>query len=454
MQEKQTQSEPAYRVVLSVSQLNRDVREMLDNGLPLLWVEGELSNLARPASGHLYFTLKDSKAQIRCALFKARGRLLPFRPENGAQVLIRGRVSLYEPRGDYQLIAESMEMAGDGELRRQFEALKARLEQEGLFDPARKRPLPTLPRRIGVITSPSGAAIRDVLQIMERRFAGTRVLIYPVPVQGKDAAREIARMIALADERGEVDALLLTRGGGSLEDLQAFNEEAVARAIAGCSLPVVSAVGHEIDYTIADFAADHRAPTPSAAAEMLTPDGSEWLQRFQRMGLRLSWLADDSLRRRALQLQQMQARLVQQHPGRRLRQHVQRLDELDMRLANAWRSSRRRAVDRLEQLRRRLQAKDPRQGIRQHQLLCQSLMQRLQTAQRRQLEHQRQTLAALARNLEAVSPLATVARGYAILQTPEGAVVKQADSLSVGDQVLARLARGRLKCRVEEVDPD
>ncbi|MEX0729172.1 MAG: exodeoxyribonuclease VII large subunit [Aquisalimonadaceae bacterium] len=442
------------RVVLSVSQLNREVRGMLESGLPLLWVEGEISNLARPASGHIYFTLKDSKAQIRCALFKARGRLLSFRPENGTQVLVRGRVSLYEPRGDYQLIAESMEQGGDGALRRQFEVLKARLGDEGLFDPERKQPLPTMPRRIGVITSPSGAAIRDVLHVMKRRFPGIAVLIYPVPVQGKDAAKDIAAMIGFAAERAEVDALLLTRGGGSLEDLQPFNEEIVARAISACRLPLVSAIGHEIDFTIADFVADQRAPTPSAAAELLSPDGIEWLARFQRSATRLTRLVADRLQRLQVRLLQAHGRLGRQHPGRRIRDHAQRLDELDLRLRNTWRITSRNADLALAQLRRRLAARDPRQRIHQDSTRCRSLHQRLLAAQRRELARHRHALGSLARNLETVSPLATVSRGYAIVQTPDGRVLRRADSVLIGDTVTARLASGRLSCRVERVEPE
>lgn len=444
----------ATRVVLSVSRLNREVRGMLESGLPLLWVEGEISNLARPASGHVYFTLKDSKAQIRCALFKARGRLLSFRPENGTEVLVRGRVSLYEPRGDYQLIAEHMEESGDGALRRQFEALKARLEAEGLFDAALKRPLPTMPRRIGVITSPSGAAIRDVLHVLRRRFPGIDVLIYPVPVQGRDAVPGIVSMIERASLRKEVDVLLLTRGGGSLEDLQAFNEEAVARAIAACDVPLVSAVGHEIDFTIADFAADQRAPTPSAAAELMSPDAAEWSGRFDQITLRLERLARDHLRRITDQLLQLRGRLARQHPGRRLRDHAQRLDELDMRLRNAWRIAQRNRRSGLIQLHRRLSAASPRSRIAREMAVCDSLAQRLMTAQRRELADRRRSLSALARTLESVSPLATVARGYAIVQSPDGEVIRRADSVSPGDRITARLASGSLDARVERTDPD
>src|SRR5690606_35272474 len=268
------------REILSVSQLNRRAKQLLETHLPLLWVEGELSNVSQPSSGHWYFTLKDDQAQVRCAMFRNRNMLVRFKPQQGQQVLVRARVSLYEGRGDYQLIAEHMEEAGTGALQRAFEALKAKLGAEGLFDEARKRPIPTLPRHIGVITSPTGAAIRDVLTVLERRFPSIPVTVIPVAVQGKESAPQIVRALELANRCGLFDVLLLTRGGGSLEDLWSFNEEAVARAVAASQLPVVCAVGHEVDFSIADFVADLRAPTPSAAAELMTPDGEDWLETF------------------------------------------------------------------------------------------------------------------------------------------------------------------------------
>ncbi|MGA7800973.1 MAG: exodeoxyribonuclease VII large subunit, partial [Gammaproteobacteria bacterium] len=275
------------RDVYSVGRLNREVRAALEAGFALLWVEGELSNVARPASGHLYLTLKDAQAQVRCAMFRNRCQFLGFTPQNGMQVLVRARVSLYEPRGDFQLIIEHMEEAGDGALLRAFEALKQRLSKEGLFEEARKRPIPTLPRRVGVVTSPIGAAIRDILSVLRRRFPALPVLIYPVPVQGTDAAPQIAAAVRRASERADCDVLIVTRGGGSLEDLWAFNEELVARAIHDSAIPVVSGVGHEIDFTIADFVADRRAPTPSAAAELVSPDQAEWLAQLRALDARL-----------------------------------------------------------------------------------------------------------------------------------------------------------------------
>ncbi|MFZ1641930.1 MAG: exodeoxyribonuclease VII large subunit, partial [Candidatus Contendobacter sp.] len=283
-----------HRDIYTVSRLNQDVRALLEGEFPTLWVEGEVSNLSRPSSGHLYFSLKDAKAQIRCALFQNRAFLFRDCPRNGQQVLVRGRVSLYEPRGDFQIIVEYVEEAGAGALRRAYDELRLRLEREGLFAPERKQPLPRFPRRIGVITSPSGAAIRDVLITLRRRCPGLLVLVYPVPVQGDGAAERIAQTIRLASQRRDCDVLLLARGGGSLEDLQAFNEETVARAIFDCAIPLVTGIGHETDVTIADFAADRRAATPTAAAELASPDRLEWLHRVRLLAERL----DSALQRR------------------------------------------------------------------------------------------------------------------------------------------------------------
>ena len=279
----------AGRDVYTVARLNREVRGLLEAGLPSIWIEGELSNFSRPASGHWYFTLKDEAAQVRCVMFRQRNQAIRVAPQDGMQVLLRARVGLYEPRGDFQLIVDHLEEAGEGVLRRRFEALKLALAAEGLFDAARKRELPRLPRCIGVVTSPSGAALRDVLQVLQRRFPAIPVLIYPVPVQGASAAREIAETLALADRRAEVDVLLLVRGGGSLEDLWAFNDESLARAIDHLTLPLISGIGHEVDFTIADFIADVRAPTPSAAAELAVPDSMALLAELAATTRRLIW---------------------------------------------------------------------------------------------------------------------------------------------------------------------
>lgn len=440
------------REIYSIAQLNREARTLLESNFPLIWVEGEVSNLARPASGHLYFTLKDEQAQVRCAMFRMRRRLLNFQPENGSAVLARVRVSLYEARGDYQLIVEHLEEAGDGRLRRQFEQLKQRLAAEGLFDADRKRPLPDLPRRIGVITSPSGAAIRDVLSVLKRRFPAIPVLIYPVPVQGSEAPPAIVAALRSAARRSECDLLLLTRGGGSLEDLWAFNDEAVARAIADSPIPVVSAVGHEIDVTIADFAADVRAATPSAAAELISPDRDEWLGTLRHWRGRLARAIQARLHH-----EQQHLRAIGRHlkrPDQRLREQAQRLDELELRLGRALRAQLRDRQRRLDTLCARLHGQSPGRRLAALQSHLDADRQRLRTAMAQRLAQNRQRLAALARALDTVSPLATLARGYAIVQRPDGRVIRKASEVNIGEPLNIRLGKGRLDCRVEGIHED
>jgi exodeoxyribonuclease VII large subunit len=451
------EDEAEYRVdaaprrdIYTVSRLNREARELLETGLPLLWIEGELSNLARPSSGHLYFSLKDEAAQIRCAMFRNRNQLVRFRPADGMHVLARARVSLYEARGDYQLIVESLEEAGDGALRRAFELLKQRLLVEGLFDEARKQPIPALPRRIGVITSPTGAAIHDVLTVLRRRFPAIPVLVYPVPVQGKTAAPEIARMIRLAAARAECDVLILCRGGGSLEDLWAFNEEIVARAIFDCDIPLVTGIGHEVDVTIADFAADLRAPTPSGAAEHVSPDGADWRRHYERIGARLAALARGDLARRRERLRWLMRGLQQRHPGQRLRQQAQRLDELEQRLLRCTHAGIERRRMQFEQGLARLLRHVPLHRIDNARARCGELAQRLRQHMQRRLERGRDRLDGLGRALDAVSPLATLGRGYAIVRRMDGAVVRDAQAVKAGDEVEARLARGLIVCEVRE----
>ncbi|MGR8920706.1 MAG: exodeoxyribonuclease VII large subunit, partial [Gammaproteobacteria bacterium] len=346
------------RAVLSVSALNDAARDVLERYLGHVWVEGEISNLARPASGHIYFSLKDAKAQVRCAMFRNRNRALGFRPENGLAVLARGRVSLYTARGDFQLIVDELEPAGDGALRLRFEQLKQRLAAEGLFDAARKQPLPAWPRQIGVVTSPSGAAVRDVLHVLARRCPGIPVIVYPTAVQGESAARAIVAALAAAERRAECDVLLVCRGGGSLEDLWPFNEEIVARAIAGCTIPVVSGVGHEVDVTIADFVADLRAPTPSAAAEQVSPDTAELARRVTGLERRLGTNLRYALRQRASRLGELGARLVS--PKRRLELGYQRTDELSQRLVTAMRMQMTLRRGRVGALAARVAARSPR----------------------------------------------------------------------------------------------
>ncbi|MEJ2603396.1 MAG: exodeoxyribonuclease VII large subunit, partial [Gammaproteobacteria bacterium] len=391
---------------LTVSELNRDVRLLLETELPRLWVEGEISNLARPASGHVYFSLKDDGAQIRCAFFRQRQRGLGFRPENGQQVMVRGRVSLYEPRGDYQLIVEQVEEAGEGELRRRFEALKQKLAAEGLFDEGAKRPIPGLPRRIGIVTSPSGAAVRDILHVLARRFPAVPVIVYPTAVQGNAAAAEIAAALRTAGRRDECDVLILARGGGSLEDLWSFNEEGVARAIRESPIPVVTGVGHEIDFTIADFAADLRAPTPSGAAELVVPDWREWSTRFDNAGRRLANGLGRRLEERSQALDRLARRLTLSSPARRLRNQREWLASLSRRLVVARAAVLARCHHRLDRLESRLLANSPAGRLKDLSGRWRLADQALRRSMPDRLTALNSRLAGNVRALNTVSPLA------------------------------------------------
>ena len=438
------------REIHSPSGLARRVRDLLEDAFPAVWIEGELSNCSRPASGHLYFTLKDQQAQIRCAMFRPKSTWLRFRPGDGMHVLARGRVSLYEARGDFQLIVDQMEEAGEGALRRAFEALKARLAAEGLFDAAHKRPLPALPRRIGVVTSASGAALRDVLSVLARRMPLVQVEVLPVPVQGRDAAAAIVAMLAAASRAGRHDVLLLTRGGGSLEDLWPFNEEPVARAIRASATPVVSAVGHETDFTIADFAADLRAPTPSAAAELLVPDQQELARRLQQARQRAQHLRRRMLEGRAQHLDHLFARLGAQRPAARLARAGERLEALRHRLAVRIEGHLQQRSNRLVQLWARLRAQAPAALVRAGSMQASACAERLAASMNASLTARAERVASLARALNAVSPLATLERGYAILfEQASGHVVRRVDQAGPGQALRARLADGELRLRVE-----
>ncbi|HXY96598.1 MAG TPA: exodeoxyribonuclease VII large subunit [Steroidobacteraceae bacterium] len=440
-------SAPA-RDVYTVSRLNREVRSVLEQGLGVIWVEGELSNFSQPASGHWYFSLKDRGAQLRCAMFRMQNALVGFTPRDGAHLLLRGRISVYEARGEYQLIVEHLEEAGVGALKREFERLKSRLAGEGLFALERKRPLPRFPQRIGVITSPSGAALHDILKILARRFPPAAVLIYPAPVQGAAAAPALVAALASAGARAECDVLILARGGGSLEDLWAFNDERLARAIAASPLAVVSAVGHEIDFTIADFVADVRAPTPSAAAELVVPDARACLESVARAGERLALAMRRELRAIALRVGGAQRRLSLAHPGVRLEQQAQRLDDLTARLGGATRSRVQRGHLRLAELQRRLNSRSPDRLLEQQRSRQQDLALRLRHAATVRMGVAAQRLALAQRALNAVSPLATLARGFAIVTRADGALVTDAAAVAPGEDIEARLARGTLLARV------
>lgn len=390
---------------ITVSQLNRQARALLEQGLARLWVEGEISNIARPASGHLYFSLKDKSAQIRAAFFSQRQRGPTIGLKNGDQVLVFGRVSLYEARGDYQLIVEQVEPAGEGALKRQFEVLKKKLEAEGLFDADRKTAPPALPRRIGVITSPSGAAIRDIISVLGRRFPSVPVIVYPAAVQGDAAAPELIAALETAIRRDECDVLIMGRGGGSLEDLWAFNDEKLARTIADSPIPIVSAVGHEVDFTIADFVADVRAPTPSGAAELVVPDRDDWLRTINSLATRIARLGQRTVEERGQTLDWLSRRLLQTSPTAMLERSAARLCNLQQRLSAGSRG------------------------------IVAAIQHRLELAMR---------------GLHSVSPLATLDRGYAIVtDVDSGKVLLNAGDVAPGDDVRARLARGELIATVK-----
>ncbi|MFY2764543.1 exodeoxyribonuclease VII large subunit [Arenimonas sp. MALMAid1274] len=438
------------RQVLRPSQLNALARDLLEGSFPQVWVEGEISNYSRPASGHAYFTLKDDRAQVRCALFKPKAQALRFQPRDGLQVLARGRLTLYEARGDYQLVLDHLEEAGEGALRRAFEQLKARLAAEGLFDPARKRPLPAFPRRLGVITSPRGAAVRDVISVLGRRFPLLAVDVLPVPVQGDGAAAQILDMLVRAGRSGRYDLLLLTRGGGSLEDLWAFNDEALAREIVASPVPVVSAVGHEIDSSLSDFAADLRAPTPSAAAELIVPERGELLARLQQRHRQLQALLARGTAARAQRADQAYLKLQALRPHLRLERGRGRLAALQRRLDQALESSLARRSERLARALRRLDQAHPQQSLQRHAHRLQLLRERLHALTQQRMQRRRLQLQGLARTLAGVSPLATLARGYAILQRDsDGGVLRRPSDAAPGQSVTARLAEGRLTLRVE-----
>ena len=435
---------------LTVSELNHQARHLLESSFMQVWVEGELSGFSRPSSGHWYFSLKDQKCQIRCAMFRGANQRIRTLPREGDQIRIRGKVTLYENRGDFQIIVEHLEPAGLGALQQAFEALKARLQGEGLFDPARKKPIPATPRHIGVVTSPTGAAIHDILTVLKRRCPAIPVTLYPTAVQGQAATADIVQAIDRAQRHGLADVLIIGRGGGSLEDLWCFNEEAVARAIAACPIPTVSAVGHEVDVTIADFVADLRAPTPSAAAEKISPDQQDWLRRLTEQQGRLGQSARRLLQRLDNQLGHLSARL--RDPRRELLEKAQRMDELELRLNKAIRNRLDQQKQKTDYLLQRMSAQSPRRTLKTASEQTQQLEERLTLAARHLLRQKDERLQHIAQTLHVVSPLATLGRGYAIVRDDQGRIVRKAGDLETGDQITARLGRGSVSAQVTEIN--
>ncbi len=440
---------------ISVSQLNRRVKTLLEKGIAQLWVEGEISNLSRPASGHIYFSLKDDTAQVSAAWFRQRQRGPAVGYKNGDRVLAFGRVSLYEARGNYQLIVERMEPAGEGVLKRRFEALKKKLLEEGLFDEERKKPLPALPTRIGVITSPSGAAIRDILSVLGRRFPAVPVIIYPAAVQGDAAPNELVEALQTAVRRDECDVLIIGRGGGSLEDLWAFNDEQLARAIAACPLPVISAVGHEVDFTIADFVADVRAPTPSGAAEIVVPNQHDWERRIASLALRIGRIGQRSVEDRGQRMDWLARRLVAASPAATLRRQQDCLRESRGRLSSAIRQRLLSDKNQLQAIRGTLLQQSPAISVQRNLGQLSALRQRLSTSARSLLAAVDHRTALLGRALHSVSPLATLDRGYAIvMDASTNKALLDATDVSIGDDIRAHLSKGELIATVSKVIRD
>ncbi|EDT2961789.1 exodeoxyribonuclease VII large subunit [Salmonella enterica subsp. enterica] len=437
--------------IFTVSRLNQTVRLLLEHEMGQVWISGEISNFTQPASGHWYFTLKDDTAQVRCAMFRNSNRRVTFRPQHGQQVLVRANITLYEPRGDYQIIVESMQPAGEGLLQQKYEQLKAKLQAEGLFDQQFKNPLPSPAHCVGVITSKTGAALHDILHVLKRRDPSLPVIIYPTAVQGDDAPGQIVRAIALANIRKECDVLIVGRGGGSLEDLWSFNDERVARAIFASRIPVVSAVGHETDVTIADFVADLRAPTPSAAAEIVSRNQLELLRQMQTARQRLEMAMDYYLANRQRRFTQLYHRLQQQHPQLRLARQQTSLERLQKRMSFALENQLKQAGQQQLRLSQRLNQQNPQPRIHRGQTRIQQLEYRLAESVRTRLSATRERFGNVVTHLEAVSPLATLARGYSVTATSSGEVLKQTKQIKAGDSLTTRVSDGIVESEVKSV---
>jgi len=437
--------------IFTVSRLNQTVRLLLEREVGQVWISGEISNFTQPASGHWYFTLKDDTAQVRCAMFRNSNRRVTFRPQHGQQILVRASITLYEPRGEYQIIVESMQPAGEGLLQQKYEQLKAKLAAEGLFDQQSKQPLPSPAHCVGVITSKTGAALHDILHVLKRRDPSLPVVIYPTAVQGEDAPGQIVRAIELANSRQECDVLIVGRGGGSLEDLWSFNDERVARAIFASQIPIVSAVGHETDVTIADFVADLRAPTPSAAAEMVSRNQLELLRQLQSGQQRLEMAMDYYLANRTRRFTQLEHRLQQQHPQLRLARQQTVLERLRQRMTYAMDNQLKRSGQHQQRMTQRLNQHSPQPRIHRAQNRVQQLEYRLAQLMSARLSATRERFGNTVTHLEAVSPLSTLARGYSVTTATDGNVLKQTKQVKAGDVLTTRLVDGWVESEVKGV---
>jgi exodeoxyribonuclease VII large subunit len=443
---------PVSRDIYTVSRLNREVRTVLETGFPLLWLEGELSNFSRPSSGHWYFTLKDEAAQVKCAMFRNRNLLAQITPENGKQVLVRARIGLYEARGDYQIIIEHMEEAGDGALRRQFDLLKKKLADEGLFDSAHKKSIPDSISRVGIITSATGAAIHDILTTLQRRSPMQSIIIYPVPVQGKGASDKIARAIKKANKRNEVDVLILARGGGSLEDLWEFNEEKVARAVHASSIPIVTGVGHEVDFTIADFVADFRAATPTAAAELISPDCYQQLQKIATIRSRLVYLLQQKLQQKQQQVDWLSKRI--RHPKERIFHLQSQLQRLEQRNIHAIESVVMTYQSKVKLLDTKIQKYEPSQRLQQEKLRYNSVAKRFHLSTTQLMAQKSLKLQHLVQTLDALSPLHTLKRGYAIIKDQNEKIIRTTSAIQTGQTIKTEIAKGHFFSTITEIKND
>ncbi len=439
--------------IYSISQLNRLAKEILEQELGSLWLSGEISNFTQPVSGHWYFTLKDKNAQVRAAMFRMRNLRVNFKPQNGMQVVVRANISLYEPRGDYQIIVESMQPAGEGLLQQQFEQLKMKLAAEGLFAQQYKKEIPAHCRKIGVITSASGAALHDILQILRRRNPALEVIIYPTLVQGKEAAQDIVASIEIANKRQECDVLIVGRGGGSLEDLWCFNEEIVARAIFASQIPIISAVGHETDVTIADFVADLRASTPSAAAELLSRDQKELWQKIDYLQQRLEIAFTYKLNRYLQRLERLQLRLKNQHPQARLQLQRQQYFYLQQRLTQAIADYLQRRQQLQASLSQRLSQLPLTLQIKTQQRTLNHWQTRLQTAINTFLQHQQHKLANLGGRLDNISPLKVLQRGYTVTSSLDTKLVSSIQQVTIGQEIATRTVDGKLISQITRIEP-
>lgn len=436
------------RTILSVSELNAEVNLLLKQGFPLIWLEGEISNFAKPASGHFYFSLKDKQAQIRCAMFKMNNRRLIMKPSNGQQVLVRGKIGLYEPRGEFQLVVDHMEEAGEGLLQRQYQALKTKLSDEGLFDASRKKAFPAHPSRIGIISSATGAAIQDIINVLQRRSPHIPIKLYPVSVQGDAAITDILNALQKSKEQADCDVIILARGGGSIEDLQAFNDEQIARSIAHHPLPIITGIGHEIDFTIADFVADQRAPTPSAAAEVISPNREALIQTLDQIELQLQRKVEQTLTKQKQRLTWLEKRLSQQHPAQQLRLKKEQLTQLHSKLTQHKRNKLIRLNHVLEKQTLKLIAASPKKVLEQKQQQLAHLEDKLHHNMQNKHANHRLQLKQLATQLNSLSPLSTLERGYTLTQDTTGNVVSSIKEIKNEQELSIRMKDGAIRTRV------